>query len=180
MRVESSHQHQRFVKEFADPVAIGFNADDTVLSERIGTVSQQSDGSQDVGNHQRFENVQFEMSITAADGHSHVISHYLSGHHRDGLTLSWIHFAYRKQNYFIPINESILKSGYNHKNISFFFQEKIGKIPGMILEPGSFSGRDNSPNPQRGPDAKKRISLAIFIRLAATVFNDPDICTRAS
>jgi hypothetical protein len=36
-------------------------------------------------------------------------------------------------------------------------------LPGMILLPGSFSGNDNSPNPQRGPLPRKRMSLAIFM-----------------
>ena len=36
-------------------------------------------------------------------------------------------------------------------------------LPGMIELPGSFSGRLNSPSPQRGPLASQRMSLAIFI-----------------
>src|SRR6266852_2739001 len=36
-------------------------------------------------------------------------------------------------------------------------------LPGMIDEPGSFSGSSSSPKPQRGPEASQRISLAIFI-----------------
>lgn len=54
------------------------------------------------------------------------------------------------------------------------------RIPGMILLPGSFSGRLSSPSPQRGPEARKRMSLAIFIRLTATVFKAPDTSTMAS
>ena len=37
-------------------------------------------------------------------------------------------------------------------------------LPGMIEEPGSFSGMLISPMPQRGPLASQRTSLAIFIR----------------
>jgi hypothetical protein len=33
----------------------------------------------------------------------------------------------------------------------------------MIEDPGSFSGIENSPIPQRGPEASHRISLAISI-----------------
>src|SRR5215471_10722435 len=33
-------------------------------------------------------------------------------------------------------------------------------LPGMIEEPGSFSGRINSPKPERGPEPSKRMSLA--------------------
>lgn len=35
--------------------------------------------------------------------------------------------------------------------------------PGMMELPGSFSGRDSSPRPQRGPDPRNRMSLATFI-----------------
>lgn len=50
----------------------------------------------------------------------------------------------------------------------------------MMLLPGSFSGRLISPRPQRGPDARKRMSLAIFMRLTATVLRAPDTSTMAS
>ena len=36
-------------------------------------------------------------------------------------------------------------------------------LPGMIDEPGSFSGSTSSPRPARGPDASQRMSFAIFI-----------------
>ena len=39
--------------------------------------------------------------------------------------------------------------------------------------PGSFSGIEISPIPQRGPDANQRTSLAIFINEAAKPFNAP-------
>src|SRR2546429_2866089 len=35
-------------------------------------------------------------------------------------------------------------------------------LPGMIDDPGSFSGSVSSPRPQRGPEASQRMSLAIF------------------
>src|SRR5262249_10763154 len=40
-------------------------------------------------------------------------------------------------------------------------------LPGMIEEPGSFSGRVISPRPERGPEASRRISLAILNRPVA-------------
>ena len=46
-------------------------------------------------------------------------------------------------------------------------------LPGMIDEPGCNSGRISSPMPQRGPEPIQRMSLAIFIRLTATVFKHP-------
>src|SRR5579863_1230152 len=42
-------------------------------------------------------------------------------------------------------------------------------FPGMIEDPGSFSGMDISPNPQRGPEASQRMSFEIFISEAASV-----------
>ena len=53
-------------------------------------------------------------------------------------------------------------------------------LPGMMDEPGSFSGIDSSPRPLRGPLASQRTSLAIFIRLAARVLSAPWACTRPS
>ena len=35
-------------------------------------------------------------------------------------------------------------------------------LPGMIDEPGSFSGRISSPRPERGPEPSRRMSLAIL------------------
>ena len=43
-------------------------------------------------------------------------------------------------------------------------------LPGMMEEPGSFSGMNISPRPSRGPEASQRMSLAIFIRSAARAF----------
>ena len=53
-------------------------------------------------------------------------------------------------------------------------------LPGMILDPGSFSGRISSPRPLRGPLPKNLMSFAIFIILTAAVFRDPWKSTRAS
>lgn len=35
-------------------------------------------------------------------------------------------------------------------------------LPGMMEEPGSFSGRRSSPRPHRGPLPRRRMSLAIW------------------
>ena len=53
-------------------------------------------------------------------------------------------------------------------------------LPGMIDEPGSFSGRISSPSPARGPDASQRMSLAIFISDTASVLSAPLANTSAS
>src|SRR5947207_7873619 len=51
-------------------------------------------------------------------------------------------------------------------------------LPGMIDDPGSFSGIDSSPNPHRGPEASQRISFEIFMNEAAKVANAP--CAKTS
>ena len=53
-------------------------------------------------------------------------------------------------------------------------------LPGMIDDPGSFSGRISSPNPARGPDASQRMSLAIFMSDTASVLSAPLAITSAS
>src|SRR5205085_6063231 len=53
-------------------------------------------------------------------------------------------------------------------------------LPGMIEEPGSFSGRINSPRPERGPDPIRRTSLAILNSAVATDANAPCVNTIAS
>ncbi len=53
-------------------------------------------------------------------------------------------------------------------------------LPGMIDEPGSFSGSCNSPRPERGPLPARRMSLAILNTPAATLLIAPCVKTRAS
>ena len=47
-------------------------------------------------------------------------------------------------------------------------------------DPGSFSGKINSPNPDLGPEAKNRISLQILNIETESVFNTADKLTSAS
>ena len=53
-------------------------------------------------------------------------------------------------------------------------------LPGMIDEPGSFSGSRSSPIPARGPEPSQRMSFAIFISDAASVASAPLMNTNAS
>ena len=46
-------------------------------------------------------------------------------------------------------------------------------LPGMIELPGSFSGMRELAEPERGPEASKRMSLAILKSAAARVFSAP-------
>ena len=52
-------------------------------------------------------------------------------------------------------------------------------LPGMMEDPGSFSGRLSSPSPERGPEARKRTSLAILKRSPARAARLPWKCARA-
>ena len=53
-------------------------------------------------------------------------------------------------------------------------------LPGMIELPGSLAGIVISPSPQRGPEASQRMSLAIFMRSAASALSPPCAKTSAS
>ena len=53
-------------------------------------------------------------------------------------------------------------------------------LPGMMEEPGSFSGISSSPMPLRGPEAYQRTSFAIFMSASARTRSAPDTRTRAS
>ncbi|KAI1693803.1 hypothetical protein DdX_20443 [Ditylenchus destructor] len=53
-------------------------------------------------------------------------------------------------------------------------------LPGMIELPGSFAGSDSSPSPERGPDPRKRISLAILLSATASVLSAPEKKTSPS
>jgi hypothetical protein len=50
----------------------------------------------------------------------------------------------------------------------------------MIDDPGSFSGRESSPRPHRGPEARYRMSFAIFMKETAMVLRAPEASTMAS
>mmetsp|Transcript_37687 Transcript_37687/g.90482 ORF Transcript_37687/g.90482 Transcript_37687/m.90482 type:complete len:213 (-) Transcript_37687:697-1335(-) len=53
-------------------------------------------------------------------------------------------------------------------------------LPGMIDEPGSFSGSEISPRPERGPEPRKRMSLPILLREHASTLSAPDASMIAS
>ena len=53
-------------------------------------------------------------------------------------------------------------------------------LPGIIDDPGSFSGKINSPYPALGPEPKNLISFEIFIKATAHVLSAPEKLTIAS
>ena len=53
-------------------------------------------------------------------------------------------------------------------------------LPGIMDDPGSFSGRLSSPRPHLGPEPRNLMSLAIFMREQATTLHAPLTSTMAS
>src|SRR5690554_7117560 len=53
-------------------------------------------------------------------------------------------------------------------------------LPGMMDDPGSFSGMIISPIPERGPEASILMSLAILFKATANCFKAPCVSTIAS
>src|SRR5690625_8035659 len=53
-------------------------------------------------------------------------------------------------------------------------------FPGMFDEPGCRASGPITPKPASGPEFIQRKSLAIFIKLAASVFSCPDVLTATS
>ncbi len=109
------------------------------------------------------ENVKFKVAIWAADSYGDMVTHNLSCKHGDGLALSWVDLTYKKCRVSVTF-------GWCGNNI----------IPGIMELPGSFSGRDNSPRPQRGPEPKNLRSLAIFMIEQEMTLRAPDTSTMAS
>mmetsp|Transcript_12658 Transcript_12658/g.36826 ORF Transcript_12658/g.36826 Transcript_12658/m.36826 type:complete len:384 (+) Transcript_12658:265-1416(+) len=63
------------------------------LGEGIARISNQACRLKEIGNHERLEDVQFELALRASDGDGNMISHHLSADHRDGLALRRIDLA---------------------------------------------------------------------------------------
>jgi hypothetical protein len=51
-------------------------------------------------------------------------------------------------------------------------------FPGIMLEAGSFTGKDSSPNPHRGPNPTIECHWQSFLRLVATMLRAPGISTK--
>ena len=87
MAVQYRGQHQGLVQQRVDPLFIGLNANDAVLSERPRSISQQPDALQNILDDNRFEYIQFELAVGTSDRYGRVVTHNLSGNHSHGLTL---------------------------------------------------------------------------------------------
>lgn len=94
VRVESSHQHEGFVQELCNSVLVCLDADHTILGEGLARVSDQSNGSEHVADHDGLEDVQFKVPVTSAHRDGDVVSKYLTRYHGYGFALSGIYLAF--------------------------------------------------------------------------------------
>ena len=92
-RIQSRHQHQRFVEMARDSAMVDRNSGDAVVSERCADVAEKSRGLQDRVDQDRLEDVELEVAGAARDGHRRVVAHHLRCYHRHRLTLRRIHLA---------------------------------------------------------------------------------------
>ena len=93
LAIERRRKHERLVEQLLNAVAVGPDADDTVLGERVSTVREQADARQQILGHDRLEHVQFKLTVRAADGNGHIVAHHLCGNHRERLALSRVDLA---------------------------------------------------------------------------------------
>ena len=93
-----------------------------------------------------------KLSHGSSNSDCGIVPHHLSTNHCQGLTLSRIDLLkYQLKLLKCMISPHRCKyhlySFFSHLSLTLTF-------PGMMEDPGSFSGKDNSPSPQRGPDPK--------------------------
>ena len=93
MAVQDGGQHQGLIQQRVDPFLIGLDTNDTVLGERPRSISQKPDTLQDVLDNNRFEHIEFKLTIGAGDRDSGVVAHNLGSDHGHGLTLSGVDFS---------------------------------------------------------------------------------------
>lgn len=88
--VQDGGQHQGLVQQGVDPLFVGLDPNNTVLGERPGSIGQQPDALQHVLDYDRFEHVQFKLSIGTGDRNRGVVAHNLSSNHSYRFTLSGV------------------------------------------------------------------------------------------
>ncbi len=61
--IESRHQHEGLIHQLADAFCVSFDTYYTILGEGTTTVTKQTNGTQHVGDDDRFEHVQLEAGL---------------------------------------------------------------------------------------------------------------------
>lgn len=110
-----------------------------------------------------------------------MITHDLACNHGKGFTLSRVDPGV---SYILKAREGDGPQARDRKSsredMNMVEKEEGTHFPGIMDDPGSFSGNSNSPRPHRGPDPRYRISLAIFMNDTAMVLSAPEASTIAS
>ena len=126
--IQRRDQHQRFMQQLRNALLIRRDPIYTMLHERATRVRQQSNRVQQVSDQHRFEYIQLEGTTCSCNGDGGLIPHDLSADHGHSFALRGIHFTWHDTRTTITVVTSWV-GGY----------------------PGSFSGMEISPRPQRGP-----------------------------
>src|ERR1700739_3599882 len=90
---QGGYQHKRILNVVVNDVAVHFDAVDAVIDKGVTGVSEQFDGMEIVENHDRFEDIQFEVALGAGKTDGGVIAHDLNSDHGDGFALGGINLA---------------------------------------------------------------------------------------
>ena len=92
-RVQGCRKHKRLVQQLINALLVRLDAHDTVVRERVCTVSEQTNAREQVLCNHRLEDVQLKLAVRATDRHGHMVAHNLRGDHRQSLTLRRVHLA---------------------------------------------------------------------------------------
>lgn len=88
--VEGGHQHERLVHELGDSLLVGDDAVDAVDSERSRSVGNESDGLEQVGDHDGLEDVELELAGGTGVGDGGVVAENLAADHGQSLVLGGV------------------------------------------------------------------------------------------
>lgn len=81
MWVQRSDKHQRLTHQSIDSSLVGLDSLDTILGETLATISDQSDGVENISGDHRSEDIQLEVTIRSSDSGSDVVPHNLTADH---------------------------------------------------------------------------------------------------
>lgn len=91
-RIQARNKHQALVQQTANPLFICFQPLHKIYFERAHPVAEKADAVEQVVDHDRFEDIEFELAVHARDGYRLVIPHHLRADHCYGFGLRGIDF----------------------------------------------------------------------------------------
>ena len=77
VRVERRDEHERRLHQLPDPGAVRLDAGDARLGEASARVGEQARRGEQVGDHERLEDVELEVALCASHGDGDVVAHHL-------------------------------------------------------------------------------------------------------